>query len=174
MNKDKLKNVVIVILILIIVVGITFVVSELSGKGGVRAISNNNTSYNNEEVVDIPEEEQKEHTEIDIDKYLALKEGSELSIIYIARPTCGFCVKQGPELKNVAYLYNLNINYLNTDELDQDGFNKLIASDSYFSEGFGTPLTLLVKDNKIVDKAEGYRTKDELITFFKTNNLIAE
>ncbi len=191
MKKDNIKTVVIVVLTLVIVLGGSYFVSELqdgknhtnvwdenkgtsSNNGGSSSDndSNNPGSDTNNPTDPDSSDEQKEHKAINIDEYLSLKKGSDLAIIYIARPTCSYCVKQGPILKNVAYLYNLEVNYLNTDELSQDGFNKLAQSDEYFQGRWGTPTILLVKDDKVIAKANGYRSKDALVTFFKENGLI--
>ncbi len=187
MKKENIKTIAIVVLTLVIILGGSYVVSELQGEKNRTNIWNenkNNSSSNNNPSSDNNGnntnnsndsgygKEQKEHKNINIDEYLSLKKGSNLSIIYIARPTCSYCVKQSPILKNVAYLYNLEVNYLNTDELDQEGFNKLAQSDEYFQGRWGTPTILLVKDDKIVSMSNGYRSKDALVTFFKENGLI--
>lgn len=154
MKKENIKTAIIVILVLVIVMGGSFFLSFIGTDSAVEGKT------------------ESELTMIDIDQYLSLKAGSDLSIIYIARPTCGYCQQQEPIVKNLVYLHNIKVNYLNTDELSEDGFDKLIESDEYFSEGFGTPLIILVKDNQIVDKSEGYHTKSELVEFFQTNGLI--
>ncbi len=173
MKKDSWKTLIIVVLVLIVVIGGTFFISELSidSTNSPKQLGYDNASFVEEEIA---ESEQAELTTIAFADYLNLKAGSDLSIIYLARPTCGYCQQQEPIMKNLVYLYQLPVNYLNTDELSEDEFNGLIESDEYFSSGFGTPLILLVKDNQIVDKAEGYHTKDELITFFTDNGFILE
>ena len=61
---------------------------------------------------------------------------------------------------------------MDTDELDDEGQAKFIQSDDSFSEGYGTPMILLVKNDKIVDKLSGLTQKDNLVDFFKDNGLI--
>ena len=168
-NKDTIKNIVIVVLILVIVIGGSFLASEFNGgKANTARTTEGSTTSDS----DIPEDEQQAPTEIDIDKYLALKEGSDLSIIYIARPTCSYCQKQKPIIYHLIYQYQLPVNYLNTDELDEEGFEKLTNSDEYFSSQWGTPLILIVQNGNIVDKAPGYHEEQELITFFQNNGFI--
>lgn len=121
---------------------------------------------------DIPEDKRKELTSISIDEYLEKLKGEEAAVIYIGRPTCGHCVAQKPIMENIAFEYDVTINYLNTDELDEEGINKLISSNDYFSEGFGTPLTLVVKNNEIVDKAVGETSKADMVDMFKNNSII--
>ena len=159
-NIDKLKNFTIVVLVLIIVFGASYFASELQECDSYSAgnSSDNSSSLN----------------DIDIDEYLDLKESSDASIIYIARPTCGYCQQEEPIVKNIVYEYGITVNYLNTDNLDDDGQAKLIKSDDYFSEGYGTPLLLVVKDDEIVDILKGLSDKDTIVNFFKENGFINE
>ena len=178
-NVEKLKSATIVVLILIIVFGASYFTSELqecdNGGSSTTTSSTNNSSNDSSDsssTSDIPEDEQGELTSIDIDDYLDLKEGSDASIIYIARPTCHYCQEMEPIVRNIVYEYGVEINYLNTDELDDDGQAKLIESDDYFSEGYGTPLLLVVQNDEIVDIQEGLSTKDTTVNFFRDNGFI--
>ena len=178
-NVEKLKSATIVVLILIIVFGASYFTSELqecdNGGSSTTTSSTNNSSNDSSDsssTSDIPEDEQGELNDIDIDEYLDLKEGSDASIIYIARPTCHYCQEMEPIVRNIVYEYGVEINYLNTDELDDDGQAKLIESDDYFSEGYGTPLLLVVQNGEIVDIQEGLSTKDTTVNFFRDNGFI--
>ena len=177
-NVEKLKSATIVVLILIIVFGASYFASELQecdNGGASTTTSSTDTNSSNDTTStssDIPEDEQGELNDIDIDEYLDLKEGSDASIIYIARPTCHYCQEMEPIVRNIVYEYGVEINYLNTDELDDDGQAKLIESDDYFSEGYGTPLLLVVQNDEIVDIQEGLSTKDTTVNFFRDNGFI--
>lgn len=122
-------------------------------------------------------------TEINVDKYLDLMAGDEISIIYVARPTCSYCQLQKPLLQNVAKKYNLTVYYLDTTDFpvydDQGNFvgynedgQKFIDSDEVYAEGYGTPNTILVKGGSIVDGVYGYVESNELIKLFDNNGLI--
>lgn len=177
---EKIKSTTIVVLVLIIVFGASYFTSELqecdNGGSSTTTSSTDNSSSNDTTSTssDIPEDEQADLNDIDIDEYLDLKEGSDTSIIYIARPTCHYCQEMEPIVKNIVYEYGIEVNYLNTDELDDEGQSKLIQSDDYFSEGYGTPLLLVVKDDEIVDIQEGLNDKDTTVNFFKDNGFIEE
>lgn len=133
-----------------------------SGTGGVSAESEA-----------IKDEERKELNNINIDDYLSLLAGEEASIIYIARPTCSHCQVQKPIMENLVFKYeNLKINYLNTDELDNEGMGKLQSSDDFFKEGWGTPTTLIVKGGKIVDSIAGETSGASLVELFKKYGII--
>lgn len=173
-NIEKIKSATIVVLVLIIVFGASYFASELQecdGSGSTTTSSTNSTTTSSTNS-DIPEEEQGDLKEIDIDEYLDLKEGSEASIIYIARPTCHYCQEMEPIVRNIVYEYEVEVNYLNTDELDDEGQAKLIESDDYFSEGYATPLLLVVQDDEIVDILEGLSEKDATVEFFRDNGFI--
>ena len=172
---EKVKSATIVVLVLIIVFGASYFTSELkecdNGGSSTTTSSTNNSSNDSS---DISEDEQGDLNEIDIDEYLDLLKGDEASIIYVARPTCHYCQEMEPIVKNIVYEYDVKVNYLNTDELDDEGQSKLIKSDDYFSEGYGTPLLLVVKKDKIVDIQEGLTDKDTTVKFLKDNGFINE
>ena len=179
---DKIKNATIVVLVLVIVFGASYFTSELqdSNDNSTTTTSSTNNSSNSSDTTstssDIPEDEQGDLNEIDIDEYLDLKEGSKASIIYVARPTCHYCQQMEPIVRNIIYEYGVTVNYLNTDELDDDGQAKFVKSDDYFDEkgGYGTPMLIIVKDDKFVDVLEGLSDKDTVVKFFKDNGLIDE
>ena len=158
-KKEQIKTVAIIVLLLVIVFGGSYFASEVksnkntSNKTTTPTTNNQkDTTTNGDDDTEISEDKQAELNSIDIDKYLSLKKGSDKSIIYISRPTCHYCQQEDPIIKNIVYETKVTVNYLNTDELDDDGNTKLIKSDDYFSEGYGTPLILVVQKNKIVDK----------------------
>ena len=180
---EKIKSATIVVLVLVIVFGASYFASELQesdNNSTTTTSSTNNSSNSSSDTTstssDIPEDEQGDLNEIDIDEYLDLKEGSKASIIYVARPTCHYCQEMEPIVKNVVYEYGVTVNYLNTDELDDEGQAEFVKSDDYFDEqgGYGTPMLIIVKDDEFVDVLEGLSDKDTVVEFFKDNGLIEE
>lgn len=116
--------------------------------------------------------EKKELSEIRMDTYLEYFNGSEDKIVLIARPTCQYCQVAEPIIQNVAFENDLDIYYLNTDNFEGEDEANLVRSDDFFSEGFGTPLLLVVKDGKIVNKVDGLTDKAHYIDFFKNTGFI--
>ena len=178
-KKEQIKTVAIIVLLLVIVFGGSYFASEVksnkntSNKTTTPTTNNQkDTTTNGDDDTEISEDKQAELNSIDIDKYLSLKKGSDKSIIYI--PTCHYCQQEDPIIKNIVYETKVTVNYLNTDELDDDGNTKLIKSDDYFSEGYGTPLILVVQKNKIVDKIEGLTSKEDIVSFFKKYDFIKD
>lgn len=173
-KNDIIKAVVIAILLIIFFITIT-AIGNTSEKGTYSESTNNSANVGDasNQSTNISEDEMGELTDIGIEEYLEIKKNSEkYSIIYIGRPTCSHCEVQKPIMRHMVYKYGVEINYLDTDQLDNDEIVKLQKSDDYFSEGWGTPLVLIVKDDKIVDKSEGETSIEELEEMFKEYDLI--
>ena len=116
--------------------------------------------------------EQAGFNKVSIDQYLNLIKSSDKQIILIARPTCGYCEKFTPILKQAMEDMNLTINYVNTDNFSSDDWSKFQNSFDYLaSNEWGTPLTLIVQNGEIVDKNNGYVELDAIKEFFTKNGL---
>jgi len=122
---------------------------------------------------EIKEEEKKAFNYITIDQYFELLAGEEKSIILLARPGCQYCQIAEPIIQNVMYQYNLDINYLNTDDFDEDALGKFINSDEMWSEGFGTPMLYLVQKNGIIDVVDGVTDRGHYKEFFINNGYVS-
>ena len=174
------NNIGIIIAITLIVILMIVIIGLAGSKGSYNSTKTEtggtSTSQSLEsESNSIPEDERSDLKEINIDEYLSLKESNDAySVIYVARPTCSYCILQKPIMENIVYKYGVTVNYLNTDELSDEGVSKLRDSDEYFESGWGTPLTLIVKDNKIVDKIEGASVSSTIIDLFKKYGIISE
>ena len=115
------------------------------------------TSRAQEESANVPEDEKKDFKDIDVDTYLDLYEGKEKAILH-----------------HIAYQYDLTINHINTDEMDSDDSTNLVESDDYFSDGFGTPLLVVVSNGEIVDVVSGLVDTASYVDFFSDNGFIKE
>jgi predicted bacteriocin transport accessory protein len=153
----KSKKELIIGIVAIIVIILSFILSEQTNTKG----NNVNNTAGKVGIVDIT-----------LDKYFELVNDTKSSIIYIGRPTCGYCQKFTPILKTLTEQYQFSINYLNTDSLDQSGWDKFIASDEYFKGSWGTPLILIVGNGKIIDKHENYVEKAAIESYFRSKGFI--
>ena len=163
---------IVVVICLVVAIIISMVVTSSSGSYNKGNGSSSSASSVEEESNSIKDSEKADLTSIGIDQYLELLKGSEASVIYIGGPTCSHCVIQKPIMEHLVYKYGVKVNYLNTDDLDDDGISKLQSSNEYFSEGWGTPLTLVVKDGDIKDKASGETSIADLVSMFEKYDLI--
>lgn len=120
-----------------------------------------------------------EFISITIDEYLELMKSEEKQIVYIARPTCSFCLKQSPILKSITGKYDLTVYYLDTTDFwdselqdyTEDGY-KFINSAEVYKEGYGTPNTIIVQNGEVVDGVFQYVESGELVNLFKNNGFI--
>lgn len=101
-------------------------------------------------------------------------ESKEAKLLYLGRPTCGYCSLLKPVLDRYSKEYKFDFSYINMDEIgeskQQEIFNKL----SLDVESFGTPYIAIVKDDKKVDEQSGYVTEDVFFDFLKKNGFIPE
>ena len=187
-NKKIVTGIVIAVGVILVCALCYFASSAVSAKAGDNYSESDNsnssttssssasdmTSRAQEESANVPDDEQKDFNDIDIDEYLDLYDGSEDSIVLFSRPTCGYCQIAEPILHHIAYQYKLTINHVNTDEMSSDDETKLVESDDYFSDGFGTPLLVVVSNGEIVDMVSGLVDTDSYVSFFTDNGFIDE
>ncbi len=146
--------------------------SSTTSSSSDTSTGNSVTEIAQEEANNISDDEKKDFNDIDVDEYLDMYDGDEDSIVLLSRPTCGYCQIAEPILHHIAYEYDLTINHINTDEMDGDDQNNLIDSDEFFSDGFGTPLLLIVSNGEIKDMVNGLVTTDSYVEFFTNNGFI--
>ncbi len=150
----------------------------------ITPIKNNNLKFNNSEgsskTTTNNEEAEEEITddelskagfkELSLSEYLDLIKSSDKQIILVARPTCHYCQQFTPILKQAKEEMNLTVNYINTDNLSTDDWSTFQNSLDYLSsEEWGTPLTLIVQNGKVLDTNNGYVELDSIKTFFSKN-----
>lgn len=179
-KKDSLiKNILIVIGVLVVCL-ISFLVTPSNENDSASNKNNVNLDSDSGSVIDnaqqdssiVKDDEKKELTVIDVDTYLDFYNGDEKTIVFIGRPTCGYCELAQPIIENIAYENDLEIKYLNTDEFSDDDEDKFMGSDEAFSNGFGTPLLVVISNGEITGKLEGLVDKENYIDFFEEYEFI--
>ena len=94
-------------------------------------------------------------------------------ILVLGQTTCGYCIKAKPILSKIADDYGITINYINVNTLTSEQSGKLSKYVSYLGENeWGTPLTLIVNNGKVVDSANGLLDEDGYVKLFKDNGFI--
>lgn len=111
---------------------------------------------------------------IDYDQYKEILETGDKEIIVIGQTGCTYCEQTKPVLDEVAEKNNVKINYLNITNITEDEFSELMDSLDYLKEleSLGTPLTLIVEDNKVIAHQDGYSEASVFEKLFKDNELI--
>lgn len=173
MKNNKILLGLLVGLTVIIVLVVAFVASSNNNS------DNNSSTYDANDIVSraqqesqgIKDSEKKDFIDIDINKFQEFYNGSDNKIVLFSRPTCGYCQIAEPILQNIMYKYKFDIYHVNTDNMSEDDFTTLKNINSEF-DGFGTPLLVVVSNNKIVDRVSGLNDMSGYKEFFKKYNFI--
>ena len=171
-SKTKLIKGIIIslgIILLLVICGLASSNTEEYSKNSSSSESSDESVYDIAvgESASVKDSERESPKEISVNDYLELYKGKENKLVLISRPTCQYCQIATPIIENLIYKYGIEINYLNSDEFSEDDSANLVASDEYFSEGYGTPLLLVVGNSQVVDKVEGLTDSASYIEFFK-------
>lgn len=126
---------------------------------------------------------EKNITFINYDEYTKLISDKKDHIIVVGSTTCPHCQAIKPALNSVAGDYNITINYLTMDDMTDDENGKFFKSlgtigyddEDYVNDGsIGTPLILIVKNNKVSSYFSGERTISQLVREFTKAGFIKE
>lgn len=97
--------------------------------------------------------------------------GEEKKLIYIGRPSCGYCNLLQPSLEEMKERYNFDYVYINSDEIDSKYLEKIIADLKI--ESFGTPYLAVVSKGEVVATQPEYVDYEKLFNFLQTNSIIS-
>ena len=99
------------------------------------------------------------------EQYDCLYDGDNPFVVVITQSTCGYCEQFLPVINEYAGENNVPVYFLEIDTMDSDESNKIFSSLSYFEENtdWGTPLTLAIKDKKVVTELSGYTSDTSAI-----------
>ena len=146
------------LLLVIIVVGV------LSTKGNVK-----------EEPIEYPLKLAGEVglNEITYDEYKTMVDNGDAFVVVIERQGCYYCQQYMPLLEEYVKEKKIAVTYINTDNLTADEYNELSTTNNYLKKNkWGTPTTLFMLGNRVVDSIAGYVEKDSIDEFFKDRVLM--
>ena len=168
MNKKTIGIIGIIVLVIVLIVGATIKPKEKDNPttSGTDILTNAQIESQN-----VKEDEQKEFSNINVSDYMNMYNGEEKTLVLVARPTCGYCQIAEPILHNIAYKYDININYLNTDDFSEEDSSIFVNSNEKL-KGFGTPMLLVVNNGNINDMVDGLTDTTHYIEFLKKNEII--
>ena len=110
---------------------------------------------------------------LDYNGYKKILKSDKTNIVVVGQTSCTYCIKAKPILNEVASEYGVTINYLNVTNLSDEESNKFNDSLDYLKDNeWGTPLTLIIKNGKVIDSANGLLDKDGYIDLFKNNGIL--
>ncbi len=187
-KKETLKTVAVIVLGILVVVGIFFLSENVgdrskdkntnystSGSGSGSGGSANSENPLLVEGEELNEEEQKELVSISLEELKDAIHNQEKKFVMIGREGCGWCQYQKPILKSIAYKYDIDIYYFNTDNLTtSDAWNEFSSLHPDL-QSFGTPAFAIVNNGAIekVDK-NGARGTDAILSLLKENGFVEE
>lgn len=92
------------------------------------------------------------------DQYDCLYNSDEPFVMVVTQSTCHYCEQFLPVINDYAAKNDLPIYFLEIDTMDQTDAQNIFSTLTYFSEnsGWGTPLTLAIKDKEVVTELSGY------------------
>lgn len=110
--------------------------------------------------------------EIDTKGFVDLLNKDEKSVVLVARPGCGYCVMFTPILYKVKEELAFEVYYINTNNFTQEDMQEFSNTNKYLQETeWGTPLTMIVKNNTVIDAINGYVELEEAKDFFIRNEI---
>ena len=80
-----------------------------------------------------------------------------------------------PIIEEVAKEKNIPLYYIDTDALTSDEMNKLSTTNSYLKKNkWGTPTTLFMLGNRVLESIGGYVEKDSVLSFLDGKVVMGE
>lgn len=107
--------------------------------------------------------------------YKKMVEDGDAFVVVIERAGCGYCQMYMPILEEYAKEKQIAVTYIDTDTLTEDEFNELSTTNKYLKKNnWGTPTTLFMLGDRVIDVIGGYVEKDSIDSFFKDRVVMGE
>jgi len=104
--------------------------------------------------------------QITYSQYEEKVENGDAFIVVIERAGCGYCVQYMPIVEDVANEKKIPIYYIDTDTLSSDEYTELSTTNNYLKRNdWGTPTTLFMLGERVLDSIGGYVEKDTVLSF---------
>lgn len=142
--------------------------------GSIRDLSNKETYLNKLKEYSFIDEIDSYITYINYSKFNNLLNNDNKNIIVFGKDDCKYCEDVIKTLNTIAINYDVEINYLNIGNIDTTVYKdveKKLDSLGY-KDGFTTPLTIIVENNKLIDYAIGPSNEDYFVDIFTENGII--
>ena len=94
-------------------------------------------------------------TEITAEELINLYNGEEKALIYIGRPTCGYCVAFLPALQQAQEEFGYKTYYYDLDTVTDEAYANITGLNNFMAENFGyTPMVIVVQNGQILSADE--------------------
>lgn len=122
---------------------------------------------------------------------IAAESKNETIVVMVGRQSCGYCAQFAPVLEQVSKNHGITARYIDLAKIldfttgsqtvsisDNDSYNAIVnlsgSGDykTFAKDNFGyTPVTMIIKNNKVIAGASGNMTAENLEALFKTGGL---
>ena len=167
-KRERRLTRVIIVLSLIILFGTSYFASEI--KSYKDAAANGKGSTNEGDTLS-----GTPHNVITPAEYLDMLKADGPYVVFIGRPTCPYSNQQDPILREIAYEYDIVINYLNIDDHSGADLAKVLETYRDFVEedGIATPTMVIIKDKKVIDVMdEGLLMKEQMVNYLISQGVL--
>lgn len=104
--------------------------------------------------------------QITYDEYKTMVDNGDAFIVIIERAGCTYCIQYMPIIEAIANEKKISIHYIDTDTLTTEEMNLLSTTNSYLKKNnWGTPTTLFMLGDRVLDSIGGYVEKDTVLSF---------
>ena len=113
--------------------------------------------------------------EVTYSEYEKMVNNGDAFVVVIERTGCSWCQQYMPLMEQVANEKKIPVTYINTDNLTEEEFNALSTTNKYLKKNdWGTPTTIFMLGDRIVDAIGGYTDKDSIEAFFDGRVVMGE
>lgn len=107
--------------------------------------------------------------------YKTLVDNKDAFIVIIERTGCSYCQMFMPIVEEVANEKQIPILYIDTDTLTSEELQSLSTENKYLKRNqWGTPTTLFMLGNRVIDVIGGYTEKSAVEDFLKDRVVMGE
>jgi predicted bacteriocin transport accessory protein len=97
-------------------------------------------------------------------------------VVVIERTGCSYCTMYMPIVEEVAKENKIPLYYIDIAELTSEEMEKLESGNSYLKKNsqWGTPTTLFMLGDRVLNSIGGYVEKDSVLAFLKDKVVMGE
>lgn len=114
--------------------------------------------------------------EITYNEYVDKVDAGETFIVVIERDGCGYCTMYMPVVEEVAKEKKIPLYYIDIADMTKAEITEFERTNKYLkrNSNWGTPTTLLMMGNRVLDSLGGYNDKDGLLSFLEGKIVMGE
>lgn len=105
---------------------------------------------------------------ISYNEYKEMVNNNDNFVVIIERTGCGWCEQYMPIMEEYANEKKISVMYIDTADLSDAEYDELSSTNDYLRKNkWGTPTTLFMQGDRVIDVIGGYTEKTEIDEFFK-------